>query len=292
MRRRVYTFVAVLIVANLVCAGAIGQQSRTYPPYTIVTRYTEYDSKGEVMRVSTQTSYHSSTGDWRSVGSVGEIEYASLYRRGRGVYQSNSRTKRLIKQHGHAPGCPLRTADELRADRKFTRTEEVLSFTAYVLTDTPNDTLVMEHYYIPELGGGMPVRSTTTYRNGPKVITEVISIKVGEPDASDLAGPDYLVIEQEPRFINNIAEHLLTKPEPEYPVEALTRGLSGYVNVSVVVDESGSVINAGARAGGAPQLLREAAVEAAFKSSFKPVIVDGRPGVVTGIITYQFVPPK
>lgn len=292
MRIRVLTLVAALFVKALVCVDAMGQDGRIYPPYTLVTRYTEYDAKGEVLRVSTQTGYHSSTGDWRTVGKSGDIEYASLYRRGKGVYQSNSRTNRLIKQQDHAPGCPIRSAEELRADPKFTRTEDILGFTAYVWTERPNADFLMEHYYIAELGGGTPVKSTTTYKNGPKVVTDVVSVKLGEPDANDVAGPDYLVIEQEPRFINNITEQLLAKPEPDYPAEALTRGMSGYVNVSVVVDENGSVISAGARAGGAPQTLREAAVEAAYKASFKPYIVDGRAFVITGIINYQFTLPK
>ena len=287
MRRRLPTLVASLFLTTLVCVDVLGQQPRSYPPYTVVTRFTEYDSKGEVLRVSTQTSYHSSNGDWRSVGKAAGIEYASLYRRGRSVYQSNSRTNRLIKQSDHAPGCPIRSGEELRADRKFTRTEDVVGFTAYVLTDNPNDDLVIEHYYIPELGGGTPVKSTTTYKNGPKFVGEVVSIKLGEPDAIDVTGPDYVVIEQEPRFINNIIEQTLSKPEPEYPSEALNRGLSGYVNVSVIVDESGSVISAAARPGGAAQTLRDAAVEAAYKATFKPGA-----SVVTGIITYQFVLPK
>jgi protein TonB len=290
--RRVRTLIGSLFVATLLCADALGQQPRTYPPFTLVTRYTEYDSKGEILRVSAYTSYHSSTGDWRSVGKFAGVEYATLYRRGRGVYQSNSRTSRLIKQSHHAPGCPLRTAEELRADQKFTRTEKILGFTAYVLTDTPNEDFVMEHYYVPELGGGTPVKSVTTIKNGLKVISEPVSVRLEEPDVSDVTGPDYLVIEQEPRFIKNISEQLLAKPEPDYPAEALARGQSGYVNVSVVVDESGTVISAGAKEGGAPQLLREAAVEAAYKASFKPMIAEGRAFVFTGIINYWFVLPR
>ena len=292
MRRRVQTLVAALFVATLVSVDALGQQPRTYPPYTLVSRSTEYDAHGEVVRVWTQTSYHSSNGDRRSVGKFNGDEYASLYRRGRGVYQSNSRTSRLIKQHGHAPGCPLRTAEELRADKKFTRTEDVLGFTAYVWIERPSADYEMEHYYIPELGGGTPVKSATTVKNGPKFVSDVISINPGEPDLIDITGPDYLVIEQEPRFMNNLSEHLLSKPEPDYPSEALTRGLSGLVNVMVVIDESGAVISAGPRAGLGPHLLREAAVEAAYKASFKPVMVDGKAIIATGFIQYRFDLPK
>jgi hypothetical protein len=43
---------------------------------------------------------------------------------------------------------------------------------------------------------------------------------------------------------------------------------------------------------GAPQLLRQAAVEAAYKASFKPVIADGIAVVGKGIIDYSFVLPK
>ena len=150
----------------------------------------------------------------------------------------------------------------------------------------------MEHYYIPELGGGIPVKSVTTIKNGPKFVSDVISINPGEPNPNDINGPDYFVIEQEPRFMNNLSEHLLSKPEPDYPSEALTRGLSGVVNVMVVIDESGAVISAGPRPGMGPQLLREAAVEAAYKASFKPILVDGKAVIATGLLQYRFDLPK
>lgn len=132
MARRVLTFVATLFAADLLCVAVMGQQERTYPAYTSVTRYTEYGVKGEELRVSTTTRYESSTGDSRSVSKSDGDEHASIYRRGKGVYHSNSRTSRLIKEMSRAPGCPLRTAEELRADPKFARTEDVLGYTAYV----------------------------------------------------------------------------------------------------------------------------------------------------------------
>lgn len=291
MRRRVQTLVASLFVANLLYVDAMAQQPRTYPPFTLVSRYTEYDSKGETVRVSIYTRYESSNGDWRVVSKVGADELATVYRRGKGVYQSNSRTTHLIKESDHAPGCLLRTGEELRRDPKFTRTEEILGFTAYVLTERPSADLLREHYFVPKLGGGTPFKQVTTYTNGPKVVNEPISVTLGEPAASEITGPDYLVIEQVPTFFRNIAEQLLTKPDPDYPTEALARGLSGVVNVTVTVDENGRVIIASGMSG-APQSLREAAVEAAYKASFKPIVVEGRAVVATGIINYQFVLPE
>lgn len=291
--RSAQALIAALFVVTLLCAAVMGQQPRKYPPFTLVGSYTEYDAKGQIVRVSTFTRYESSNGDWRYVSKSGDDEQATIYRRGKGVYQSNSKTARIIKQSDHAPGCPLRTGDELRRDPKFTRTEEILGFTAYVLTDRPpTRDVVIEHYFVPELGGGTPFKQVTTYKNGPKFVSEPVSVKLGEPDAIDVTGPDYLTIEQEPVFIVNIAEKLLSKPEAYYPADALSLGRSGYVSVTVTIDETGRVITASALPGNSSQSMREAAVEAAYRALFKPQIAEGRPVVVKGIINYQFVLPK
>jgi hypothetical protein len=202
MRSRGHTLIASLFVATVACVDAMGQQS--YPPYTLVTRYTQYDANGETLRVMTHTRYQSSSGDWRSVVKVGGGEQATLYRRGKGVYQSDSRTSRLIKFMDHAPGCPIRTGEELRRDPKFVRTEEVLGFTAYMLVENTAKDLLIEYYYVPELGGGTPLKQVTSHKNGPKSVSEPVSVTLGEPAASDVAGPDYLVVEQEPVFLKNL----------------------------------------------------------------------------------------
>ena len=291
MKRRVEILVFSVFLAGLGCVEALGQNRRTQPPFTLVTRSTEYDANGETLNVSTSIHYHSASGDWRVVSRSAGDESATVYRRGKGVYQSHSKTFRLIKQTNHAPGCPIRTAEELRADPKFNRTEEVLGLTAYVLIDRLKDGPQIEHYFVPELGGGTPFKQVTAYKNGPKFVNEPISVTLGEPAASDITGPDYFVIEQEPVFSQTIAEQVLSKPDPEYPVEALAQKLSGVVRVMVTVDDTGAVITA-ASMPGAPRSLRHAAVEAAYKASFKPVLVDGVAVVAKGIINYQFVLPK
>ena len=291
MKRRVEILVVAVFLAGLACVDARGQNRRTQPPFTLVTRSTEYDANGDTLNVSTSIHYHSASGDWRVVSRSGGDEYATVYRRGKGVYQSNSKTYRLIKQTNHAPGCPIRSGEELRADPKFNRTEEVLGLTAYVLIDRLKNGPQIEHYFVPELGGGTPFKQVTAYKNGPKFVNEPISVTLGEPAATDITGPDYLVIEQEPVFSQTIAEQVVSKPDPEYPVEALAQKLSGVVRVMVTVDDTGAVITAGSMPG-APRSLRQAAVEAAYKASFKPVLVDGVAVVAKGIIDYQFVLPK
>ena len=292
MRGKAQILVLSLFVASLFCADAVGQQRRTYPPFTSVTRLTEYDAKGEVVHVSTSIRYESSTGDWRVVSRSGGDEYATVYRRGKGVYQSSSKTYRIIKQSGHAPGCPLRTGQQLRNDPKFNRTEEVLGLTAYVLIDDhPAANLQVEHYYVPELGGGTPFKQVTTYKNGPKFVSEPISVTMGEPAETDITGPDYMVIEQPPVFVKNIGEQLLLKPDPDYPPDALAQRLSGVVRVTVTIDETGRVIMAAAMPG-VPHSLRLAAVEAAYRASFKAVVADETPVIAKGIIEYRFVLPE
>ena len=276
----------------VVCAHALSQESRRYPAFTMVTRSTEYDANGNIISIRFETSYHSASGDWRSVGRTGNDEYATIYRRGKGVYQSSSRSSRMIRQTDHAPGCPIRTAEDLRRDRNFTRTEEVLGFTAYIWTEHIRNDFQVEHYFVPELGGGTPFKQVQTYTNGPKFVSEPVSITLGEPAATDITGPDYLVIDQEPTFANKLDEQLLSKPDPIYPAEALSQRVSAVVRVMVTVDESGNVIVAGALPGPSPESLRAAAAEAAYKATFKPKVVAGRPILVKGIIEYTFALPK
>ena len=141
---------------------------------------------------------------------------------------------------------------------------------------------------MPELGGGTPIKQVSAYTNGPKFESEPISITLGEPDPNDITGPNYLVIEQEPIFLHKLAEQVLTKADPKYPSEALLREWSGDVMVMVTVDESGNVLVAGALPGNSSEPVRDAAVEAAYKTTFKPTFCNGKPIMVSGIIDIKF----
>jgi len=78
----------------------------------------------------------------------------------------------------------------------------------------------------------------------------------------------------------------LKKVTPAYPPEAKEAGVSGQVEVQVTISEKGRVIEAIAISG--PELLREAAVQAAKKWVFKPTKLDGAPVKVQGILTFNF----
>lgn len=275
----------VLIVLGLSAAQA--QQS--YPAFTMVTQRTDYDAKGEALSTQEWTSYHSASGDWRSVGYTGGYEMASIYRRGRGVYSSNSRTGVLLKDSDHAPGCPLRTAEQLRGDPKFTRTEMVLGFKAYVLSERTPVGYTMDTFFVPELGGGTPVKRILVFDNGRKIVDEPTTIKLGEPAAGDIAGSDYRFIGQ-PIFNQELDSKIISKPDPVYPPAALTRRISGWVSVSIIVDEGGRVISA---ASNTPiPFLTDAAVEAAYQAWFSPTTRDNMPVLAAGNISYQFRLPQ
>jgi TonB family protein len=78
----------------------------------------------------------------------------------------------------------------------------------------------------------------------------------------------------------------LKKVAPTYPPEAREALVSGKVQVQVIISEEGQVVEATAISG--PELLREAAVQAARQWVFKPTRLDGAPVKVQGILTFDF----
>ena len=74
--------------------------------------------------------------------------------------------------------------------------------------------------------------------------------------------------------------------KPPYPAIARAARASGQVQVQVVIDENGDVIEAEAISG--HPLLYAAAAGAARASKFKPTNLSGVPVKVTGIIVYNF----
>jgi periplasmic protein TonB len=81
----------------------------------------------------------------------------------------------------------------------------------------------------------------------------------------------------------------LELPKPIYPVMAKQIGLSGSVNVQVLIDETGKVIQAKA-IGGHPLFIVEAQ-RAAMRARFSPTLIGEQPVKVSGVITYNFVMP-
>jgi hypothetical protein len=267
------------------------QETRIYPPFTMTIETTAYDARGQVIATSSGTRYDSASGDWRYVRNVGGFEMATLYRRGRGVYSSDSRTQLILKETNHAPGCPLRTAEQLRRDPKFVRTEFILGFEAYFLSQRfPNGDFVMETSFVPELGGGIPFKRIYTFDDGRKIIEQPISVVIGEPLAADLQGPDYPVIEQLPVFDKELKAKLISQPDAVFPPDADTGGFGDTVFVSVVIDENGRVLTASSNT--PITFLAEPAIAVSYQATFKPVFCNGKAVMATGLLRYKFLSSK
>ena len=78
----------------------------------------------------------------------------------------------------------------------------------------------------------------------------------------------------------------LDLPKPTYPAEAKKNHVTGQVQVKVSVDETGKVMSAEAQFG--PEPLLAAAVEAAKRARFKPLVTNDVRLKFFGILTYDF----
>jgi TonB family protein len=76
-------------------------------------------------------------------------------------------------------------------------------------------------------------------------------------------------------------------PTPEYPAIARAAHASGDVQVKILIDEGGNVIEAEAVSG--HPLLRAAAVSAAREAIFTTTRLQGEPVKVSGVLVYNFV---
>ncbi|MDX6614497.1 MAG: periplasmic protein TonB [Blastocatellia bacterium] len=78
----------------------------------------------------------------------------------------------------------------------------------------------------------------------------------------------------------------ISLPAPAYPEMARRMRASGQVTVEVIIDENGKVISARATSG--TTVLREAAVQAAYRARFSPTKLSGQSVKVAGVINYNF----
>lgn len=85
--------------------------------------------------------------------------------------------------------------------------------------------------------------------------------------------------------INGKATYLA---KPPYSAAARTMGISGAVNVQVMIDEKGNVVSASIVSG--HPLLRAGVENAARQSKFTPTYLSNQAVKVTGVIVYQFKP--
>lgn len=147
------------------------------------------------------------------------------------------------------------------------------------VSNTLSDT-IMTLKFSPAIKDGKPISKDFELRfklKNPKLVPDVVEKDpaTGKPIARKIMGG---VLKGKAKFL----------PPPEYPAEAKVRRAGGVVIVQVSIDETGTVVRAGASSG--HPLLHLAAREAACGAKFTPAKLEGRPVAVSGLITYNFVP--
>ena len=150
------------------------------------------------------------------------------------------------------------------------------------LSDVSNslsDTL-MKLEFSPAIKNGKPIGTTvvlTLRLKNPNIVPAKVEL-------------DQLTGKPKPGMINAgvINGKAKSLPKPEYPAEAKLNRDGGAVSIQVVIDEKGNVIRAGAVNGA--RTLQYPARDAACGAKFEPTLLQGSPIMVTGTVTYNFVP--
>jgi TonB family protein len=78
------------------------------------------------------------------------------------------------------------------------------------------------------------------------------------------------------------------KVQPIYPAAAKAAGVSGTVEVRVLISEQGQVLEAEIVSG--PEQLRDATLAAVRQWIFKPMVIGNYPVQVEGALTFKFSP--
>ncbi|HEY0003873.1 MAG TPA: TonB family protein [Pyrinomonadaceae bacterium] len=89
-----------------------------------------------------------------------------------------------------------------------------------------------------------------------------------------------------PLEVGALLDKAVQKVNPIYPAMARNAHVAGLVTVFLLIDENGAVVKVERVSG--PQLLQQAAIEAARKWKFRPTSVDGQPVRVSGFINFNF----
>jgi hypothetical protein len=120
-----------------------------------------------------------------------------------------------------------------------------------------------------------------TYKQGQPIVTT-------EPKYEEI-DPDYGThnVTSNTLWVGILDKKAISKPAPNYSLRAKASGIESTVAVAVVIDATTGMVIAAQVLSGHP-LLRQSAIEAAYKARFYPTRVCGVLPNVSGILTYRF----
>lgn len=187
-------FLGVVIAITVLSRGAHETANAGPPPdrvgYTINSRATVRSTDGKTIEAFTQTRYVSADDAWRNVktfpnGSTQE----SFANKGQGVFLVDDDDEKALIRIGSYHRSP--NAESLRHSPKYLRTEQVLGYESYVLSEE-GPGITGEIYYAPALNSDV-IKQVVT-KPGSTMTLEPVSISVGEPAAENLRHKSYPVI--------------------------------------------------------------------------------------------------
>ena len=117
--------------------------------------------------------------------------------------------------------------------------------------------------FLKDDGTWEPLLNVSIESSGAEVVPDTIIESEGEPPFIEIV--PYCKLEIKPKPLKN--------PVPNYPYEAKKRGIEGMTVVKMLVDTDGSVMDLKSSGN---QLLDEAALDAAKKSTFSPAEHNGK----------------
>ena len=123
----------------------------------------------------------------------------------------------------------------------------------------------------------------------PAVISLIFSAATAAQDKEDIS----VLPPTKSEIVSKVCKNLvlgkiISNPKPDYPAEAKNLSIGGTVEVSVKVDEKGSVFEA-EKVSGNP-IFREAAIKSALQAKFSPTVCDNVPARISGTVIYNFMP--
>jgi TonB family protein len=138
--------------------------------------------------------------------------------------------------------------------------------------------------------------AVTNNEKKPGNSEEAIATKPDKSEASPIAVPAAMTSKDASNLpVVHRSEEALRKaaidlPQPEYPKTAMSTRAEGNVEVQILVDEKGEVMNASAVSGN--PLFSEGAAAAARKARFSRAKLSREPARIYGVINYSFTMPR
>lgn len=145
---------------------------------------------------------------------------------------------------------------------------------------------VLNSYQPPAEAVKQPASSNSKSANAELKPSPTPSPTLSASEASNAASAAQPVASPSPVSVGSLIDKATQRVAPSYPQTARSARIAGTVTVYLVVDEKGAVKEIQNTNG--PDLLKEAAKNAAMRWRFQPTYVNGQPVRVSGFITFNF----